>query len=86
MLVPSLNSGLHSSVISVLQISILPLLFSFLIFRVYLGKNQLELGNVKPEVISSAPPTGAQGETFIEKRPKQSKEIIDWLHLRLSWL
>ena len=35
--------------------------------------------NHHTEVARNAPPTGAQGENFIEKRLKQSKEVIDWL-------
>lgn len=49
------------------------------IWRVYLGKNQLELGSTKPEVARSSPPTTTLGETFTEKRQKQGQEIIDWL-------
>ena len=49
------------------------------ILGVYLSKNQFKLGSTKPKVAGSAPPTGAWGENFTEKRLKQSKEIIDWL-------
>lgn len=38
----------------------------------------IELGHTKPEVIRSAPLTGTRGESFIEKRQKQNKEIT-WL-------
>lgn len=44
---------------------------------VCLSKVCLESG--KLEVVWSIPLTGAGGETFIEKKWKPSKEIIDWL-------
>lgn len=46
---------------------------------VYLSKNQLKSGSTTPEVVRSAPQTGAPGESGIEKRWKQSQEIIDRL-------
>lgn len=59
-LVPSLNSNLSSNVIPGLQISLSPIIF-LQILGVYLGKNHLELGNAKPEVIRNAQPTESQG-------------------------
>lgn len=44
-----------------------------------MNKNRLALGSPELQGVRHAPPTGAQGETLIEKRQKQSKEIIDWL-------
>ena len=42
----------------------------FFILRVYLSKNQLELGSTKREAVRSRPLSGAWEETFIEKRPR----------------
>ena len=45
-------------------------------------QHPFELGSAKPEVvrnITNRRVTGVLGETFIEKRQKQSKKIIDWL-------
>ena len=53
-----------------------------------MSKSLFQLGSTKPEVVRSVPPTGAgggEGETFIEKMWKQSKEIIDWLQLKPRW-
>ena len=36
-------------------------------------------GRDKPEVVRSAPIKRTSGKTFLDKRQKQSKEIIDWL-------
>ena len=49
-----------------------------------MSKDPLEWGSAKPEVVRSAPLTEAQLETFIEKRQKQNKEIIDLLQLKAS--
>lgn len=46
------------------------------ILSVYLSKNQFKSGSAQSELARSAPPTGARGETFIEKMWKPSKEII----------
>ena len=35
--------------------------------------------STKPEVVKMAPPKGTWGETFIEKKQKQNKEIITCL-------
>lgn len=43
-----------------------------------LSRNWLKSSSVKPKVIQSTPPTGAQRETFIGKKWKQSKAMI-WL-------
>ena len=45
-------------------------------------QHPFELGSAKPEAvrnITNRRVTGVLGETFIEKRQKQSKKIIDWL-------
>ena len=45
-------------------------------------KHPFELGNAKPEVVRNTTKrrvTGVLGETFTEKRQKQSKKIIDWV-------
>ena len=44
--------------------------------RVYLSKSQFESGSTKPEVVRSAPGTGASGEDFIRKLQKQNKKIV----------
>ena len=36
-----------------------------------MSKHQFKLGSTKPERVRLAPPTGAQGETFIESKEKQ---------------
>ena len=41
----------------------------------------MEQGSTKSEVVRSAPSTTTQEKTFIEKRQKQSKQIIGWLKL-----
>lgn len=51
-----------------------------------LFEQKLAFGSTKPEVVRSAPPKQTRGATFIEKRQKQSKDIIDWLSLMPSWL
>ena len=53
--------------------------------RVNLSKNQLPWGDTKPEVARRALPIAAQGETFIEKRRKEDKEITVWLKQK-AWL
>ena len=45
------------------------------------AKINLNRAAPKPEVVESSPPTGVLGKTFIEKRQKQSKQIIGWLKL-----
>ena len=52
------------------------------ILRIYLSKNQFEWGHAKPEVVKKRSSEGSKGETFIEKRRKQSKEDINWLYLK----
>ena len=39
-------------------------------------------GVAKLEVVRRAPLTSTQGETFLKKRQKQNKKIIDWLLLQ----
>lgn len=46
---------------------------------VYSSKNWFRLSSAKPEVVRSAPPTGAREKAYIEKMPKQRREIIDGL-------
>lgn len=48
-------------------------------FNSLFEQNLLESGSAKPEMVRSTPLTGAGEETFIEKRWKPRKEIIDWL-------
>ena len=35
------------------------------------------MNRIKPEVVRNIPPAVASGETFIEKRQKQNKKIVD---------
>lgn len=42
-------------------------------------KHLFELGSTKARVVRNAPLAGVWEETIIEKRQKQSKEIIGWL-------
>ena len=49
---------------------------------VYLSKSWLESDSAKLEVVKNAPWIGALGETLLQRREKQSKEIIDWQSLK----
>lgn len=42
-------------------------------------KNPFKLVSAKPKVTGNTPPTRAWGETYIERRQKLSKNIIDCL-------
>ena len=44
-----------------------------------LKDKQKHINSTKPEVVKSAPPTGAWGWALIEKRWKKTKEIVDWI-------
>lgn len=48
------------------------------IWRVYLRKNELQLGSAKPEVVPSAPPTGAWGETREGAGTKKGNDVIGY--------
>lgn len=48
---------------------------------IYLTKSRFKLGNTKLEVVRNIPLTGTWGDTFTEKRQKQSKEITNGLQI-----
>lgn len=47
-----------------------------------LEKHLFQSGSTKLKLVRSVPPGGARRETFIEKRWKQGKEVLDWLQHR----